>query len=360
MTIYKILSVASFSAALMVLSIEKADAVTFSDAPLFQDVASYTTTITANNDLADIYYPNPSNLKTSNYSFPVVILLQGANIDKSNYSNYANLVARYGFVVVVPNHFRTLPQSGMTGLLPEPSQINAVLSQIKADSENPTTPVSGVVDTQKLGLLGHSAGGYAGLAAIANACLPFFCEDSFSPPQELKAAAFFGSFLRNISTQEFVPINNSGIPVALLHGTLDSINTIETAKLTYEQIQDPPKLFVTINGANHYGITNINDPSRSGFEKNTPTIAQDVAIETIARWSGLFLRASILGDKSAFNYVYFTGDMKDANVSVTKQIKPIPEAPLTLGMVAISTWSVLLRLKKWLSIKTSSEVTTNS
>lgn len=360
MTTCQVLSVAFFSTALMVLSIGKAAAVTFSDDPLFQDVASYTTTITANNDLADIYYPNPSNLKTSNYSFPVALLLQGANIDKSNYSNYANLVARYGFVVVVPNHLRTLPQTGMTGLLPEPSQINAVLSQMKADSENPTTPVSGIVDTQKLGLLGHSAGGYAGLAAIANACLPFFCEDSFSRPQELKAGAFFGSFLRNLSTQEFVPINNSGIPVALLHGTLDSINTIETAKLTYEQIQAPPKLFVTINGANHYGITNINDPSRSGFEKNTPTIAQDVATETIARWSGLFLRASILGDKSAFDYVYFTGDMKDANVSVTKQIKPIPEAPLTLGVVAISTWSVLSRLKKWLSIKTSSEVTTNS
>lgn len=315
--ITKILLLATLGAALTILSMKKAAAATFSDAPLFQDVASYTTTIAANNDLADIYYPNPSNLKTSNYSFPIALLLQGANVDKSNYSNYASLVARYGFVVVVPNHPRTLPQTGAEGLLPEPSQINAVLSQMQTENANPATPISGVVNTQKLGLLGHSAGGYAGLAAIAQKCLPFFCESDFSLPQEVKAGSFFGSFLRNASTQEFVAINNSGIPVALLHGTLDSINTIETAKLTYEQIQAPPKLFVTIDGANHYGITNINDPSRSGFERNTPTIDQDVATETIARWSGLFLRASILDDKDALDYVYLTGDVKDANVSVT-------------------------------------------
>ncbi|WP_407889975.1 alpha/beta hydrolase family protein [Scytonema sp. NUACC26] len=348
MSLYKILSVATLGTALIGLSMGKAAAVTFSNDLLFQNVASYTTTIADNNDLADIYYPNPSNLKTSNYSFPVVLLLQGSNIDKSFYSNYASLVARYGFVVVVPNHIRILPQGNVEGFLPEPCQINAVLSQMQAENANPETPVSGVVNTLELGLLGHSAGGYAGLAGIANACLPFFCESDYSRPQELKAGAFFGSFLRNLSTQEFVPINNSRIPVALLHGTLDSINTIDNAKLTYEQIQEPPKLFVTIDGANHYGITNINDPSRSGFEKNVPTIAQDVAIETIARWSGLFLRASILGDKDALNYVYFTGDIQDENVTVTKQLKSVSEAPLTLGLMAISTWSVLLRWKRWL------------
>ncbi|MDF5732548.1 MAG: alpha/beta hydrolase [Rhizonema sp. PD38] len=289
---------------------------TFNNTPLFNDVASYTITIAANNDLADIYYPNPSNLKISNDSLPIALFLPGAKVDKSSYSKYASLLARYGFVVVVPNHTRSIPQKGFEGLLPEPSQINAVLSQMKAENSNPASPICGVINLQKLGLLGHSAGGYAGLCAIANVSLPFFCEDSFSRPIELLAGAFFGSFLQNLLTQEFVPINNSGIQIALLHGVLDGINTIDKAKATYEQIHGP-KSFITILGANHYSITNINNPPGSGPDKNIPAIAQDVAIETIARWSGLFLRANVLEDKGAFNHLYSTGDAEDTNVTVT-------------------------------------------
>ena len=131
---------------------------TFNDTPLFDDVASYTITIAANNDLADIYYPNPSNLKTGNDSLPIALLLPGAKVDKSSYSKYAYLVARYGFLVVVPNHTRSIPQTGFKGLLPEPSQINAVLSQMNTENSNPASPICGVVNLQKLGLLGHSAG----------------------------------------------------------------------------------------------------------------------------------------------------------------------------------------------------------
>lgn len=180
----KALSVAA-GVVFIVCGTEKvAGAAIFNGTPLFNDVANYSTTISANNDLADIYFPNPSNLKTGNHSFPVALLLQGANVDKSNYSEYASIVARYGFVVVVPNHPRSLPQLGFTGLLSETSQINAVLAQMAAENSNPASPVTGVVDTQKLGLLGHSAGGAVGLSAIANLCLsPIQCEGSFSRPR---------------------------------------------------------------------------------------------------------------------------------------------------------------------------------
>jgi len=312
----KALSVAAGAAFIVCGTVKVAAAATFSDAPLFNDVASYSTTISANNDLADIYFPNPSNLKTGNYSFPVALLLQGANVDKSNYSEYASIVARYGFVVVVPNHPRSLPQFGFTGLLPETSQIKAVLAQMEAENSNPASPVAGVINTQKLGLLGHSAGGAVGLSAIANLCLsPIQCEGSFNRPNELVAGAFFGANLRN-QNGEFFPINNSGIPVALLQGTRDSrVLPINTSK-TYEQIQNPPKALISILGANHYGITNTNNPTGPITDPNTPTIPQSLAVETVARWSGLFLRASVLDDKAAFDYVYSTGDALDPNVSV--------------------------------------------
>lgn len=314
-------------------------------APLFNDVANYSTTISANNNTADIYFPNPSNLKTGNYSFPIALLLQGANVDKSNYSNFASIVARYGFVVVVANQ-PAPPQFGFAGLLPTTSQIDAVLAQMVVENSKANSPIAGVVNTQKLALLGHSAGGAVGLSAIANLCLPFLCESSFSRPKELVAGAFFGANLRNFDTQEFIPINNSGIPIALLQGNIDSIALPARAKATYDQIKDPPKALITVLGVNHYGITNTNNPVGARTDINAPTITQDVAVETVARWSGLFLRASILNDKDAFDYVYSTGDKIDANVSVISQAKPIPEPSLTVGLVALSTWGTVSSLKK--------------
>lgn len=222
------LSIASTGAALMVCGIVQT-AAAMSDNPLFKQVDSYTTTISTNNDIADIYFPKQSNHQTQSDSFPIALVLQGANVDKLNYSKFANIVASYGFVVVVPNHKKSLPQVNFTGLLPETSQINAVLSQMEAENSNPASPISGIINTEKLALLGHSQGGAVGLSAIANICQPILCDGNYNRPDELVAGAFFGANLRN-QNQKFIPINNSGIPIALLQGNIDSIALPERAK----------------------------------------------------------------------------------------------------------------------------------
>ncbi|GAA6623269.1 alpha/beta hydrolase family protein [Scytonema sp. NUACC26] len=313
----KTLFVASTFLVLTVLGISKTVmAKAFNPAPLFKDVASYKTTISTSNFLAEIYFPKPKDLKTGKYSFPIVLLLQGALVDRSNYSNYASIVARYGFVVVVPNSERSLP-SRSQALASQTSDITDVLKHMKAENSNSASPVFAIVNTQKLALLGHSFGGAVGLSAIANLCLESlsFCKGSFSRPKELVAGAFFGANLRD-KKDEFIPINNSGIPIALLQGSLDNRALPIRAKKTYENIQTPPKALITILGVNHFGITNTNNPAGAIPDSNNSTLAQNIAVETIARWSGLFLRASVLKDKGAFDYVYYTGDARDPNVAI--------------------------------------------
>lgn len=288
-------------------------------APLFERVASYSTTIAANRNPADIYYPQQPAQEQGQRRFPVALLLPGANVDKSSYSNFAKIVASYGFIVVVPNQQRSLPQFGFTGLLPDTSQINAVLNQIKIEKSS-STPIAKIVDPQKLTLLGHSAGGAVGLSAIGNLCLtPITCEGSFKRPKELVGGAFFAANLRDRATQEYISIKNSGIPIALIQGDRDSIALPTRAQVTYGNIQSPPKALITVSGANHYGITNTNNPPGSIPDSSKPQIEQSQAIETVARWSALFLRAEVLGDRQAYNYMYRTGDALDRNVSITSQ-----------------------------------------
>ncbi|BDA71668.1 hypothetical protein CAL7716_058340 [Calothrix sp. PCC 7716] len=293
--------------------------------PMVEKVVSYQTTIEKNQDAADIYFPLLSNNSDAS-KLPIVLMLQGAFVDKSNYSNYASQVASYGFAVVVPNRIRTaLAPSGQsfTGLISEQQQVYDVQEQLVKENANPASPIYRRVDTEKVGLLGHSLGGFAGLGAIQEEfCFPSICNSGYKVPPQLKAGIFYAAPFGDAQSQTVFPLDNRDIPVGLIVGTQDSVTSFNVLKETYNQVKNPPKVFIEVEGANHYGITNNDNLIR---EKNRPTLNQATATETIARWSGLFLRANILNDADAFNYVFVTGDELDKNVRVTSQSKPIPE-----------------------------------
>ncbi len=99
------------------------------------------------------------------------------------------------------------------------------------------------------------------------------------------------------------------------------------------RLKIPPKALISVEGTNHFGITNENDPLNPATtpaevppilpEPNPQTIPQEVAIDTIATWSSLFLRATRLDDEAAFDFVFGgTGDELDSNVVVTSELPP--------------------------------------
>ncbi|MEP0982354.1 chlorophyllase [Leptolyngbya sp. FACHB-17] len=287
--------------------------------PLFQQVERSTITIALQAskqtpDPADIYVPStPATPK----KFPIVLLLQGALVDKSAYSTFATEVARYGFIVVVPNHTRSLTApNGQTisGLASEQQQVNDVLKQMIAENANPKSRLANRVDITRLGLLGHSFGGYVGLGAIQNRCFPGVCTGSFTRPPALKAGIFYGTNFRTPPiTGTFPMIANQNIPTALIAGSLDGVSTLDETQKTYRQIQTLPKALIVVKGANHYGITNEDNPR----DPSRPTLTQTQSNTTIARWSAWFLRAHLLNDPVAFDRVYKQGNTYDSNVSVT-------------------------------------------
>ncbi|HEY9626960.1 MAG TPA: ScyD/ScyE family protein [Coleofasciculaceae cyanobacterium] len=290
----------------------------FSPDPLYEQVEHYTTTIAADGDSADIYYPVVPSATAD--QFPIALMLQGALVDKADYSNYAEEVASYGFVVVVPNNERTIAGpdgQNITGLLADQQQVNDVLAQMKVEDADSDSPIFEIVDTEKLGLLGHSFGGYAGLAAIQNINDPAVSSGDYTRPPELMAGVFYGTnFQSPENSGTFPPIDNQGIPVGLIAGTLDGVSDFGEAASTYVKIQDLQKALIVVDGTNHYGITNKDNIAR---DPNRSTLDQATANGAIGRWSGLFLRSHLLGDQGASNYIYNTGDDLDPNVSVISQ-----------------------------------------
>ncbi|TDC75873.1 hypothetical protein [Actinomadura sp. 7K507] len=266
-------------------------------------------TTTVHGDPADVYAPAAADIDDD---LPVALLLQGANVDKAAYAGYARAVADYGFVVVVPNHTRTL--FGQTGLFAEQAQANWTVTWMEAEDGRAGSPLAGKIDTGSLGLLGHSFGGAAGLGVTTGACAPPFCAEPAAKPAELKGAALFGTNNTPPGGSGSPPVPNT-VPVALVQGTADGVASPAAAQSTYEALQQPPKMLVSVTGANHYGITDTQNPPGAAPDPSPQTIPQADGIKTSARWSAMFLR-TVMGDVWAGVWLWGVGDAVDRGVTV--------------------------------------------
>ena len=255
-------------------------------------------------DEADVYYPVPE-FPAADDAFPIVAVLQGAFVDKQFYSEFGTQLARFGFVVVIPNHLVVFgPPNTPPAPFPDEFVIIDVLETMKVENEkaldtggNPN-PLFGIIDTTRMGLSGHSAGGAASLFALSEKCVPPFCipippPPFFTLPEAVRAGAFYG-------TNSFGPdgnlieVDTDDFPVALVQGTFDGIATPEEAKATFN-ILDGVRALIPIYGANHYGITNFKNAPRPNNDPNEsdPDIGQTVLIKQIANATGQFLRTHV-------------------------------------------------------------------
>ncbi|MBO2447852.1 hypothetical protein J4573_12180 [Actinomadura barringtoniae] len=264
---------------------------------------------TVHGDPADVYAPPSDQIRTR---LPVALLLQGANVDKSQYAAFARAVAGYGFAVVVPNHTRTV--LGQQGLFTEQAQAAWTVEWMRQEAGRAASPLHDKIDTGSLVLLGHSFGGATGLMVTTGTCAPPFCGEPATRPAELKGAALYGTNNASPGGGGSPPVANA-VPVALIQGTADGIAAPSAAETTYQALQKPPKMLVSVTGANHYGLTDAQNPAGARPDPSAQTAGQDVTVAAAARWSGMFLR-TVLGDRWSGVWLYGVGDAVDDAVTV--------------------------------------------
>ena len=98
--------------------------------PLFEKIDSYSAIIAG--DKTDVYLPQLNKKEFAQIRLPVALFLQGFDVDKSCYSQFARRLASYGFLVLVPNH----RPSGRPFLAPELQQIQAILASLVAETKS--------------------------------------------------------------------------------------------------------------------------------------------------------------------------------------------------------------------------------
>jgi predicted dienelactone hydrolase len=285
------------------------------------EVATFTTTVPSERadvpaDPADVFHP--AIPRPSGQGFPVALMLQGGLVERAAYTDYARQVASYGFVVVVPDHERLL--FGQTALYAEQAQVRDITGWMTAENARAGSPVGGRIDAATLVLMGHSFGGATALSAVEGVCRLPFCivaaRDYPARPEQVKAAALFGTNLSSPTGDEVPFVNTQGVPVAFIQGSVDTATTPEETDETYARMSGGTKAIVTIEGASHFGLVDADAPTAPGASSPAQPLAQAASIEAAGRWTALTLLA-FLGDPAALAYVTTTGDAADPVATVT-------------------------------------------
>jgi hypothetical protein len=166
-----------------------------------------------------------------------------------------------------------------------------------AADANPASPLYRIVDTNNLGVSGHSFGGAAALYTVEGSCAPPFCFGFFVRPPQLKAAAVYGVNTVN-PAGVLLDVNTSAAPVALLQGAVDGRATPAKAAQTFG-LMETPKGLVTFDGLNHWGIADVQNPAGNTPDPNAQTRPQEWGISKTAKYAQIVFDAYLKGDSGA-------------------------------------------------------------
>ena len=274
-------------------------------------------------DVADLYAPFIPGWLLPRYTkaLPIVVVLQGANVDKEQYSILGKRLARLGMIAVIPNSFRTFPFPLGTVLFSDVQVLPRAIAAVASEAADPDSPIYGIVDTDTVGAVGHSLGGSAVLYATAGVCIGGLCEGCpnpplgetgelcptlFTRPEGLKAVAVYGTNLALPSPPappppeySVIPLPYDGsIPIAFLAGSLDGISTPGETDATYDTVP-PVKSLVKIIDTNHYGIIKENNPEGAQPDLSAPGLPQSWGANQIAQAIAVWLRWHLTDDPLA-------------------------------------------------------------
>ena len=239
--------------------------------------------------MVEVWYPSVSGgidtpMDLSGAPYPLVVLGHGFFGSRTLSSFLTEHLASYGYVVAAPDFPLSSfgSPSGPTAVdyLNQPGDISYILDSMIDFSQETSNLFSGGIDTESIGITGHSMGGMTTLLVTFDPELLDDRVDAAVPLAPL-ACPFTGEFFRN-----------RDVPVLFIGGSVDLFCPWdENLQGPYDRADSPKYLLNIINGT-HMGFTNFDFPDSLAVE-TLFSVEIEQSEEEVLAWMNLL---EYLGD----------------------------------------------------------------
>ncbi|WP_298210708.1 alpha/beta hydrolase [Ferrimicrobium sp.] len=215
--------------------------------------------------LLHVYYPSTkvtpahpvvdASPATSGSPYPLIVFAAGFDVDPSNYLPLISGWVRNGYVVAAPRfplssawaiaHYGVnlsdteLADAFESDMLNQPGDMRAAIAEVSLLSQNPSTPLTTLVNTNEVAAAGQSDGGDTTLAFTDNTC----CRDTAVKAAIILSGAEFSPY-----GGEYFP--SPPMPLMVAQGTADTVNPPGLSTQIYDQAP-APKVYLQLLGADH-------------------------------------------------------------------------------------------------------------
>lgn len=190
-------------------------------------------------------------------SFPLLVFSHGSQGIRFQSFFLTEALASHGFVVAAPDHAgntaadlvfnTTLPFEQI--VLERPQDVIFTIDRMLANSDDPASEFHNAVDGARIGVLGHSFGGYTTLAAASG------IDGVVAADPRIDALAPFAPASAILTDAQLTVISQ---PTLILGGTADTTTPIENQSTRpFELMIDSERTRVDILDAGHQSFTNI-------------------------------------------------------------------------------------------------------
>jgi dienelactone hydrolase len=215
--------------------------------------------------------------------FPLLMFSHGSCGYPAQSTFLTALLASHGFIVAAPPHpgntileFPNCSSSAAVAaaVVERPADVLFTLDQMLAASADAGSPIFAQVDETRIGMAGHSFGGFTTYLAVAG-------DPRFKVAVPLAPAVPGAPML--------------SIPSLSMIGEVDSLVNNQAVRDTYARAQ-APKYLIEILNTGHYAFSNGCFP---GPDCNPPvTLTQTEANQVVLRWVLPFLELHLKGDQT--------------------------------------------------------------
>lgn len=253
-----------------------------------------------------IYYPKDTG------SHPVIIFSHGLGGSRDNYQYIGNWWAGCGYVVVHPQHagsddavWKDVPMAERAGAMTKATldisnstnrtqDVSFVLDELTCRQADPKFPLHGRMDLSRVGMSGHSYGGWTTMAVAGQS---FGLRDRSLADPRVKAAIQMSAPAPRALGKLRDPFAHITIPVFHLTGTLDDSPIGETRaedrRKLFDGMSTAPTGLLLFDGATHMTFSGR---TRLGAEK---TAADERFQRLIEQATTAFWDAWLRGDAGA-------------------------------------------------------------